>query len=111
MHSCSIIMATGSHGSTYYGGVRLGPISDRSFSNAMQAQEQGERSVGRDLSTANELGVSKAEQRGISGRTSTRIVAACACTQPRKFPSRQSTVHTYPLTASSFASRARSHAQ
>ena len=50
MHSCSIIMAAGSHGSTYYGGVPLRPLIDRSSSNAIQASYRHERRVWRDLS-------------------------------------------------------------
>ena len=50
MYSCSIITAAGSHGSTYNGAVRLGPMADRSSSNAMHAQAWDERRVWRDLS-------------------------------------------------------------
>ena len=50
MHSCSITMAVGSHGSAYNGGVRPGQIADRSSCNAMQASLRHERSVRRDLS-------------------------------------------------------------
>ena len=50
MHSCSIIMAAGSHRRMYDGGVRLGPVTDRSSSNAIQASYQHERRVWRDLS-------------------------------------------------------------
>ena len=50
MHSCSIIMAAGSHGSSFYGGVRLRPMTDLSSCNAMQASLWHEGRVQRDLS-------------------------------------------------------------
>ena len=50
MHSRSMIMAARCPGSTYDGGVRLGPISDRSSCNAMQASLWHEGRVQRDLS-------------------------------------------------------------
>ena len=50
MHSCSIIMAAGSHESTYYGAVPLRPLIDRSSSNAIQASYRHQRRVWRDLS-------------------------------------------------------------
>ena len=49
MHSCSIIMAAGSHGSSFYGGGRLRPMTDLSSSNAVHGQQRHGRSVGRDL--------------------------------------------------------------
>ena len=102
-------MASGSRWSVFSRRGPVSPISDGSSSNAMHGQQRHERSVVRAPGRGSIFRIELAEV--YVDDTASRIVAPCAGTQPRKFPSRQSTVHAYPLTASSFASRARSNAQ